>query len=287
MYYEIHEKINLDKLEKCIRKYPESKDIFEKYKKLYKPVKKGSKCGVHVVKLNFNGFGRPYAKDNVTLATLNSEYRKYISVPCYDIDIVNSQPTIIQSICNKNNVRCPYLTKYINNREKWLETTTKQNIIAILNGRVVQECEHENLYDLYNEVTTICENLSKLPEYKKIKQYSQTKQTGLNPKNILHFIYADLENKITKQSMDSLIEKYGTHIHINSYIYDGFLLQISKDLLIDNIIVFLNSLYTDIKYIAKPFNETEQFNFENEDFEDPYSSLKKEFEESHCKIINK
>ena len=33
MYYEIHEKINLDKLEKCIRKYPESKDIFEKYKK--------------------------------------------------------------------------------------------------------------------------------------------------------------------------------------------------------------------------------------------------------------
>ena len=169
MYYEIYEKINLEKLSKCIAEHPESKNVLEKFKELYKPVKKGSNCGVHIVKLNFTGFGRPYAKDNITLATLKSEYRKYISVPCYDVDISNSQPTIIRNICKKYNVRCPYLIKYINYRENWLLFTTKENIIAILNGRIVEETENENLYDLYLEVKSITETLSKLPEYKKIK----------------------------------------------------------------------------------------------------------------------
>ena len=56
---------------------------------------------MHVVKLNFNGFGRPYDEEKVSLATLKSEYRKYISVPCVDFDIVNSQPTIIKKICKE------------------------------------------------------------------------------------------------------------------------------------------------------------------------------------------
>jgi len=286
MYFEIHEKINLDKLTKCIQEHPESKDILEKFKKVYKPIKKGSNCGVHVVKLNFDGFGRPYAKDNITLATLKSEYRKYISVPCYDIDIVNSQPTIIKNICKENNIRCPYLIKYINNREKWLEFTTKQNVIAILNGRIVDETENEYLYNLYNEVNIICENLSKLPKYKKIKIYSQTKQTELKPKNFLHFIYTDLENKITKQSIDSLIENFGADIHINSYIYDGFLVQLSKNISICDIINFLNNLHNDIIYVSKLFNENEVFEFEN-NLIDSYDNYKKNFETTHCKIINK
>ena len=275
----ICEKINLDKLEKCISEYPDIN--LQKIKDLYKPVKKGSNCGVHVVKLNFNGFGRPYAKDNVTLATIKSEIRKKISVPCYDIDIVNSQPTIIRNICKKWNIRCPYLTKYINNRDNWLKNTTKENIIAVLNGRNVGENDY--LYDLYLEITTITESLSKLIEYKKIKTYSQTKQTDLNPKNILHFIYTDLENKITKESIDSLINKYGMDIHINCYIYDGFLIQLSKNIYINDIINFLNTLHNDIIYTIKPFNETETF--EEEKIEE--ISFKKEFEKTHCKIINK
>jgi len=287
MYYEIHEKINLDKLDKCIKQYPEDRLIFEKIKKCYKPTKKGSKCGVHVVKLNFNGFGRPYDEEKVSLATIKSEYRKCISVPCIDVDIISAQPSIIKKICKENDVDCPLLTDYVENRQSWLTFTTKESIIRILNGsEVYKDTGHEKLYFLYNEVKIICEKLSKLPKYKKIKVYSQTKQIELNPKNILHYIYADLENKITKKSMESLLEKYSVNIHINSYIYDGFLVQLSEYVNKIDILEFLNTLHEDIIYSIKPFNENEVFDFDNEEV-DPYQSFKKDFELKHCKIINK
>ena len=288
MSYEIHEKINLEKLEQCMKARPEDRDLFEKINKFYKPIKKGSKCGVHVVKLNFNGFGRPYDENNLSLATIKSEYRKFISVPCVDFDIKNSQPTIIKKICDENNILCPLLTNYVDNREEWLEFTTKDEIIRILNGQLVKkDNSQEKLYFLYNEVSTISEILSKLSKYKKIKIKSQTKQIELNPKNLLHFIYADLENKITKLSMDALIEKYGIKIHINSYIYDGFLVQLSKYVNKNEILEFLNTLHNGIIYTIKPFNENEIFDFDNENLEDPYIITKKEFEQKHCKIINK
>ena len=36
MYYEIYEKINLEKLSKCIAEHPESKNVLEKFKELVK-----------------------------------------------------------------------------------------------------------------------------------------------------------------------------------------------------------------------------------------------------------
>ena len=39
-----------------------------------------------------------------------------------DIDMVNCHPVLLKYICKENNIRCPILTEYVDNRDKIIET---------------------------------------------------------------------------------------------------------------------------------------------------------------------
>jgi len=39
---------------------------------------------------------------------------------CVDLDFKNAHPKILPSLCLKNNIKCDYLTKYIDNRDSLL-----------------------------------------------------------------------------------------------------------------------------------------------------------------------
>jgi P4 family phage/plasmid primase-like protien len=68
------------------------------------------------------GFGRVYAKNNLSFIGLKKEIRHALSIDNYvDIDMKNAQPTILEQICKKNNIECKYLSKYVDNRDDILK----------------------------------------------------------------------------------------------------------------------------------------------------------------------
>ncbi|GAB5538923.1 MAG: hypothetical protein Salg2KO_10260 [Salibacteraceae bacterium] len=62
--------------------------------------------------------GRVYPKKSISLGSLRKELRHTLAHGTYtDIDIANAHPVIIHSICKHNDITCPHLEEYVNNRE--------------------------------------------------------------------------------------------------------------------------------------------------------------------------
>lgn len=99
------------------------KDGFETILRKY--LYKASKDGV--VKVTYNqkdGKGRYFADGGLSLQSLKREVRHTIAGEYYDdVDMVNAHPVILRHICNTNNIECPYLDTYVENRDKILTDT--------------------------------------------------------------------------------------------------------------------------------------------------------------------
>ena len=79
---------------------------------------------------NNRNVGRYFADGSLSLQSIAKEIRNTISYTYYDdLDIVNAHPTILQYLCNINNIKCSKLTQYINNRDKFLNQLIKKNVI--------------------------------------------------------------------------------------------------------------------------------------------------------------
>lgn len=68
------------------------------------------------------GFGRINPVRSMSLCCVRRALRHTLCKGTYvDIDIKNCHPTILLQLCQKNNIECKYLAKYVNNREKYLK----------------------------------------------------------------------------------------------------------------------------------------------------------------------
>ena len=61
-----------------------------------------------------NKYGRVFPKRSLGLTSFSKKIRNtFIKDTYIDIDIVNSQPTIVYNICKSNDIPCPFIEKYI------------------------------------------------------------------------------------------------------------------------------------------------------------------------------
>lgn len=96
----------------------------------YKKLIKYSKAEVIYNSLPHN-YGRVFPKRSLSLGTLSREIRHTISKDYYvDIDIVNCHCSLLEQICIANNIKCPNLSYYNNNRDVILADTCKIYNIA-------------------------------------------------------------------------------------------------------------------------------------------------------------
>jgi len=113
-------------------------------------------------------FGRVFPVKSLGLCSIRREIRHTISKkdkgkPLYiDIDIVNAHFEILVQICKANNIECKYLSKYVNNRDKYLnmimetygvdKAKAKNIFICVLYGASFIKWIKDNcLLDKYNK----------------------------------------------------------------------------------------------------------------------------------------
>lgn len=120
---------------------------------------------------NKNYCGRYYAVNNISLQNMWKQIRQILSYGLYyDVDVVNCHPRILASICELNNIQCPSIIEYRDNRDKHMKDLMKLNnqtrdeikkmIISILNGgtKDYKKCKKTPfLIKLFNEYEKIVE----------------------------------------------------------------------------------------------------------------------------------
>lgn len=144
------ESVNIDILKKLINSSDEdglllsyekitNEDIYtnEFTKKIYCTEREQLKKYLEKIKFRFafvkyektrklENFGRVFPALSLSLFSFRKQIRGALAYGLYvDIDIQNAHPSILLQICKDNNIECKYLEKYVNNRDKYIETVMK------------------------------------------------------------------------------------------------------------------------------------------------------------------
>lgn len=237
--------------------------------------------------------GRLFAK-SVSLQNLPRELRGALATGKYhDVDMVNAHPTILYQYCNKNNIDCPKLKHYVNNREEVINNIIinnnlkyeeiKNKFLCVLNGGE-QILDNPFFNDFKKEIKLIHLQINSInKELEKI--IKRKKDYNING-SITNIILCDIENTILLLTVQYLISK---GYNVDVLVFDGLMIRKNKELLNLNELSqnIKNVIDYDIQFIEKPLINI--FNFDlipsvitNEP---TYSIIKKEFELNHFKII--
>lgn len=77
---------------------------------------------------NGEGVGRVYVNGGIGFQKLKKEYRHTLAREYYkDLDIVNAHPTMLLYVCESNNIECPMLKAYVNDRESLIQQVIDRN----------------------------------------------------------------------------------------------------------------------------------------------------------------
>lgn len=137
--------------------------------------------------------GRYYAEKGLSLQSLKKCIRHTISKDIYqDIDMKNSQPVILKYMCDKNNISCKYLNKYVFNRDEYLQTISdnvnqsKKIVLSIINGGVKDSLKSKLPFikKLKTEMRNIHSELCKINEasFKKFQENKRNNGVKFNLK---------------------------------------------------------------------------------------------------------
>lgn len=99
--------------------YTNEKEQLQKYYNNYTEEDRGVKTRYARAR---HGFGRAYPVKSLGLTSISRLVRNELIKGVYmDYDLKNAQPVILQNICRENNISCPKLDEYCNNREGYLQ----------------------------------------------------------------------------------------------------------------------------------------------------------------------
>ena len=155
--------------------------------------------------------GRLFARKGLSLINLPVGIRNAIACDIYDdIDMVNAHPTIIRAVCMENNIKCRYLSDYIEKRDLRLQElmdankktkmsrgVAKQIFLAVLNGgkKDYKKCNPTIFLKKYKkELDNILIEFSKLysEEFEKRKLTKALNAEG----SLVNFVACCKENAI-------------------------------------------------------------------------------------------
>lgn len=253
--------LQIKSMEQVIEYLEYCKNHNGKYSVEYKTANKGKK-----------NHGRLYGSKNCFQSIPRIIRHTLCSNYYYDIDMVNSAPTILLNLCQKYNLRCKFLLKYVNDRNTIMDEIIGHNksitkadikfcILKIMNGgNIIQKLNGiELIDDLYHEFNTIVEKLMSI--YKDFNRKVQNNdRANENPNGtFIASLLQNEENKILMATYDFFKEN---GITISSLIFDGLMIpkkSISHDDLnnmLDNLNKYIKDLLDyDITFIIKPMTE--------------------------------
>lgn len=234
----------------------------------------------NIIKVNYNqknkNIGRFFAKGSLSLQSLPRQIRHTIAKEFYyDIDIVNSQPSILFQYCKKNNIKTPKLKEYIDNRDKILNEIIEKNqitkeeakilILKITNGGDYnKESECLFLHNYHHEIKNIHELICKIPEnekYVKIGKKNSDKKNGYNKNgSSVNVLLTDIENNILNCMIDCLKTKNIINKNV-VLVFDGLMIlkddvkQPLEDIIKELQEYIKNKIDYDMKIILKEMNE--------------------------------
>lgn len=302
------EKVSLSKVNELLANRElntEYFDILQSYKKLIKYNK------VKVVySQNYKDIGRHYAKDNGcrTLQNFPRELRNTLACDNYfDIDMINALPTILKEECNRKEIKCKYLKKFIKYRDDKLQelmtefscdkATAKTLPHRLINGggfdswirdnNLDEDCEMPEFWNNFKqELNTIYKSLYKL-KYDKYEVVLDKKDTINEIARLVSISIQDIENDILFCAIEYLEEN---GFSVGTPIYDGFLVEkhelIDNDLLSDMSNHIHKELGYEVFWAIKPMDEQIVIQ-ENNDGDDWNFDEEKSFvyDASYCMMI--
>jgi hypothetical protein len=186
----------------------------------------------------------------------------------YDIDLVNSQPTILSQYCKLNKINCPKLDSYVKNRDKIFEdyknkykmtkNDIKMNFVKILNGSKKSTIQDEYFIKLLEEMKNVTEIIRNLEENKELYNYAKNRKDKTYNINgsIMSYRYQIIENEILMIANDFFISK---GYDVDVLVFDGCMIRKNKELP-NEILDELNHLVKEkmkyeIKFVIKPMDE--------------------------------
>ena len=139
-----------------------------------------------------------------------------------DIDMINSHPSILLNLCQKNNLVCNILKNYVENRDIILESfcnnkkSVKEMFLTILNGGFKDQYSKHN--NINNYLKLLEKEIIKIQEYfySKDKRYFE-KNYNYMGKNLSRIIL-DIENQILQIMINYFVLK---RVNIFTLEFDG------------------------------------------------------------------
>ena len=232
---------------------------------------------------------------------LSKPIRGFLMKHTTDIDMKNAHPTILKYICKLNNILCPNLEYYINNRDEVVceLPNGKTEFLKALNKDTRNTKIKNRFFKLFDaEMKEIQKQIYKLPAYSHIVNSVPTNRSYNWVGSALNRILCVYENKIL-QSVISVINQ--DHLEIASLMFDGLMVYgnhyENKELLI-KIEERVNQDFDGLNmmFSYKPHDNSISM---PDDFEiaikekidesklKTFEKVSAEFEKNHCKIINK
>ena len=272
-----------------IRNHIQCKGVMKKVYKYSEQFENGRLYGVHSIQ-NLDGIIRGFLFGTTTT----------------DFDMKNAHPHILEYICRVRDIRCPCLTEYIHNRDAIVHKLNmvgvkdpKFEILKMLNTekltRISNDCENI-LKNLRDEFKTIRGRLKQEQDFVEQLQHAMIYKPSNVEGSFVNRILCIYENKIM-QAMASYI--HSKQLEIAEYAFDGILVYgqfYDRPEMLSDMQAYVNETFPNLNMTLtmKPHSQviTAEYleHLEEPVFvaeEETYAYMKKEFERTHCKIVQK
>ena len=254
------------------------------------------------------GYGRVYPQKSLSLCSIRKQIRHTISFHQYvDIDVVNCHPELLLQVCEHNNIKTKYLKEYVENRDNiLLEVQRDYNcsrddakllfiILAyfgsfntwVSDNNIKNNQPTDFIQDYINELKCIGLEIVKAnPELLKAVKDAEKK----NEKASVVSIFLQEKERLVLEIVYTYLKSKKLIDNNCVLCFDGIMIPKNKyhsDLLEELSQVVLSSSGFKLKFTEKEMNEHYLNQLPDSPNEDSFEYQSKEFEKTHCKIINK
>ena len=215
-----------------------------------------------------------------------------------DIDMKNAHPTIARYLCKINNIDCPNLSYYIENRDQIIERfgdEGKTIFLKALNDDKLNIKIKDDFFKAFDkECKMIQKAITSLPNYEHIVKTTPLDKTYNWNGSAFNRIMCVFENKILQEAITVL----NTHnLELEVLMFDGCMIygdHYNNEFILREIENRVNRIYDGLNMIFTYKAHSSEIempeNYEEEEksqADDGYDSVKKEFEKTHAKIVSK
>eukprot|EP00282_Hemiselmis_andersenii_P035151 CAMPEP_0169443752 /NCGR_PEP_ID=MMETSP1042-20121227/9536_1 /TAXON_ID=464988 /ORGANISM="Hemiselmis andersenii, Strain CCMP1180" /LENGTH=825 /DNA_ID=CAMNT_0009555027 /DNA_START=496 /DNA_END=2973 /DNA_ORIENTATION=- len=233
-----------DHLEKYILDAGKRENALEKINALLEKSQGGSSIRVAYVKAaKADEKGRWFANNPGAMQGMNRRVRQTICDGLWiDLDFVNCHPVLLSQICkNLLRIDCPFLDKYINNRDEMLQemvsagvqsrSEAKMLILKVLNGGSVSDIDTPWWEDLCKEFATIACQVASHTDHKTFLDNCQQEKGPYNlHARTMSAVLCSVENNCLEQLYSVLKDHNCIPGGQCSLIFDGLMIPGSPDI---------------------------------------------------------